>query len=152
MEKKSFNWSILEYKEKSRSVDWYWAVGIITIAIIGIAIFFHNFLFAVLILLSVITLIMYTIKTPKIIECYVDERGVSMGNSFESFSELDSFWITPGKEPKIILKPKKGMQQLIIIEIREVDPYDLRSFILNFLPEKQMEEPLPGKIMDFLGF
>jgi hypothetical protein len=153
MEKQIFKWNTLEYKEKNRSVDWYWAVGIITIAIVVIAIFLQNFLFAVLILISVGTLMMFAIRSPKVMECTVNERGIILEKYLHPYSELEAFWISNSEsEPKLILKSKKQIMPLTIISIEEVDPSELRVYMLNFLDEKEMEEPLPHKIMDFLGF
>lgn len=153
MEKQLFKWNTLEYKDKKRSVDWYWAVGIITIAIIAIAIFLQNFLFAVLILISVLTLMLFVIKIPRVIECTVSERGVVLDKYLHPYSELEAFWVNSSEsDPKLILKSKKQILPLTVINIEEVDPRDLRVFMLNFLEEKEMSEPLPHKIMDFLGF
>jgi hypothetical protein len=153
METQNFKWNTLEYKEKNRSVDWYWAVGIITIAIVVIAIFLQNFLFAVLILISVGTLMMFAIRSPKVMECTVNERGIILEKYLHPYSELEAFWISNSEsEPKLILKSKKQIMPLTIISIEEVDPSELRVYMLNFLDEKEMEEPLPHKIMDFLGF
>jgi len=153
MEKQLFKWNVLEYKDKKRSVDWYWAVGIITIAIVAIAIFLQNFLFAVLILISITTLMIFVIRNPKVIECTVNERGVVLDKYLHPYSGLESFWISHSEsDPKLILKSKRQILPLTVIDIEEVDPSELRVFILNFLTEKELQEPLPHKIMDFLGF
>ncbi len=153
METQNFKWNTLEYKEKKRSTDWYWAVGIITIAIIVIAIFLQNFLFAVLILISVATLMIFVVREPKVMECTVNERGIILDTYLHPYSELESFWITHNdSEPKLILKSKRQILPLTVIEIETVDPSELRVYILNFITEKEMAEPLTHKIMDFLGF
>ncbi len=41
---KELSWEAMEYTQKIHTVDWYWTVGLVTLAIVAACIFFGNFL------------------------------------------------------------------------------------------------------------
>ncbi|MFA6227407.1 MAG: hypothetical protein WC631_02945 [Candidatus Paceibacterota bacterium] len=147
-------WHALEYKRKEKTADWYWAVGIISVCIAGIAIFLHDTLFAVFIILAVITLIMFSRREPKVMEVELNDRGLKVDKEHYHYISLESFWVdnTDEKEPKIILRSKKTISPLIVIPIEEYNHEDVRNFLLEKLSEKEMHEPLSQKVMEKLGF
>ncbi|MCX6717832.1 MAG: hypothetical protein NTU76_04130 [Candidatus Taylorbacteria bacterium] len=139
------SWKALEYKKKIRTADWYWAVIIIALSIIVISVILHNTLFAILIFISIFSLLIFSFKDPE---------GIIVNKDMYPFSSLESFWIdiTDEKEPKILLKSKKVIMPFIIIPIEEYHHLDIREFLLRYLEEKEMNEPISHKIMDKLGF
>jgi hypothetical protein len=147
-------WHALEYKKKEKTADWYWAVGIISICIVGIAIFLHDALFAVFVILAVITLLIFSHREPKVMEIELGERGLKVDKENYHYTTLEAFWIdiSDEREPKIILRSKKAMMPLIVIPIEEYNHEDIRNFLLEKLTEKEMHEPLSQKVMEKLGF
>ena len=147
-------WHALEYKKKEKTADWYWAVGIISICIAAIAIFLHDTLFAVFIILAVVVLLMFSRREPKVMEVELSERGIKIDKQNFHYSTLEFFWVETmdEKEPKIILRSKKTMMPLIVIPIEEYSHEDIRNFLLEKLAEKEMHEPLSQKVMEKLGF
>lgn len=147
-------WHALEYKKREKTADWYWAVIIIAISIVVISILMHNTLFAVLVVLAVTTLLMFSNREPQVIEVEITDKGVRVVKELYPFSSLEAFWVDASdeSEPKIILKSKKTIMPLIIIPIDEYSHEDIRSVLLDRLEEKELHEPLPQKIMAKLGF
>lgn len=150
----NISWHALEYKKREKTADWYWAVIIIAISIIVISILIDNILFAVLVILSVIALLMFSNRDPLVVEVEIDERGVRVQDELYPFSTLEAFWIdiTDAEDHKIILKSKKTMMPLIMVPIAEYDYKDIRIILLNKIEEKELQEPLSQKIMAKLGF
>ncbi len=148
------SWKALEYKRKEKTADWYWAVIIIAISIIVIAFIARDGLFAIFVLLATITLLMFSIKQPKWVDVAIDRRGFTVGNDTYPFATLNEFWvdISEKNNEKIILKSKRVIMPLIIIPIEEHHHLDVREFLLKYLPEKELHEPLAQKIMERLGF
>jgi hypothetical protein len=150
----SIIWHTLEYKKKEKTADWYWAVIIIAISIVVISIMMHNVLFAVLVVLAVTTLLMFSNREPLVIEVEINDKGIRVIKELYPFSSLEAFWVDASDEDesKIILKSKKVVMPLIIIPIDEYNHEDIRLVLLDKLEEKEMHEPLPQKIMAKLGF
>jgi len=147
-------WHTLEYKKKEKTADWYWAVIIIAISIVVISILIHNILFAILVVLSIITLLMFSNREPLIIEVEINDKGIRVEKELYPFSSLEAFWIDAMDEddPKIILRSKKVVMPLLVIPIDEYNHEDIRLILLDKLEEREMHEPLPQKIMAKLGF
>jgi hypothetical protein len=111
-------------------------------------------LFAVIIIISTAILISFSIIAPKTISISVNQKGVSVGKEMYPFATLESFWIESLDEDnqKILLKSKKLIMPLIVIPLEELHHLDVREFLLKYLPEVEMHEPLSQKIMEKLGF
>jgi hypothetical protein len=147
-------WHTLEYKKKERTTDWYWAVGIISLCIVVIAIILHDALFALLVIIAVGALMIFSIREPRIVEIELNDRGLRVNKELYPFVSLDSFWvdIMDERNPKIIIRSKKIMVPLIVVPIEEYNHEDIRNVLLEKLAEKEMHEPLSQKIMEGLGF
>ncbi len=147
-------WHTLEYKKKEKTADWYWAVIIIAISIVVISIIVHNILFAVLVVLAVTTLLIFSNREPMVIEVEINDKGVRVVKELYPFTSLEAFWIDTldEDEPKIILRSKKVVMPLIVIPIDEYNHEDIRLVLLNKLEEKELHEPFSQKVMAKLGF
>jgi hypothetical protein len=148
------SWQVLEYKRKEKTTDWYWAVIIITLSIVIISFFLHDTLFALLIIVATVSLLLFSFKEPKIISINIDRRGITVEKEMYPFATLEAFWvdILDEDEPKMILRSKKKVLPLIIFPIEEQHHLDVRDFLLKYLPEVEMYEPVSHKIMEKLGF
>jgi hypothetical protein len=148
------SWKALEYKRKEKTTDWYWAVILISLAIVVISFMIHNVLFAVLIIISTIILMSFSIIAPKMVEISINQKGITAGKEIYPFATLESFWVEniDKDNQKILLKSKKLIMPLIAIPLEEYHHLDVREFLLQYLPEAEMHEPLSQKIMEKLGF
>ena len=148
------SWKALEYKRKEKTADWYWAVILIALAIVVTSFILHNALFAILIIISTGILISFSIIAPKIVEISINQKGVIVGKEMYPFATLESFWVESQDEDnqKVLLKSKKLIMPLIAIPLEGLHHLDVREFLLQYLPEVEMHEPLSQKIMEKLGF
>jgi len=148
------SWEALEYKRKEKTADWYWAVALISLAIIITSFMTHNFLFGILIIISTIILVSFSVIAPKKVKVSMDQKGITVGKEMYPFTTIDSFWVESldGENQKILLKSKKIIMPLIVIPLEEHHHLDIRDFLLQYLSEAEMHEPLSQKIMEKLGF
>ena len=148
------SWKALEYKRKEKTADWYWAVVLISLAMVVASFILHNALFAILIIISTGILMSFSMTAPKTVNISINQKGLTVGKEMYPFATLDSFWVesADGEDQKILLKSKKLIMPLIAIPLEEHHHLDVREFLLNYLPEVEMHEPLSQKIMEKLGF
>lgn len=148
------SWKAYEYKKKEKTADWYWAVVIIALSIIIISFLLRNGLFAILMIIGVTTLLIFSSKEPQVMEVNIDPRGITLGKEKYPFATLEEFWIDTSdeKDYKILLKSKKALMPLISVPIEEYHYLDIRDVLLDFLPEAELHEPFSQKIMERLGF
>lgn len=148
-------WSAQEYHHYERSTDWYWGVGLVTL-VIGIgAIFFGNILFAILILLGMFVLILYTFIQPHDAQFVLTSRGLEIDGELFRYQTLTSFWIDdidPRVPAKLLLKTQRSMMPVLIIPLVDVDVELVHHFLLTKLPEVEDAEPLSHRLFELVGF
>ena len=88
------------------------------------------------------------------VEISINQKGITVEKEMYPFATLESFWVESQDEEnqKILLKSKKLLMPLITIPLEEHHHLDVREFLLQYLPEEEMHEPLSQKIMERLGF
>jgi len=147
-------WNAPEHEHKERSSDWFWSVGIISIAISIVSIIIGNIIFGILILVSAFSLALFINRKPEDTHVLVNEKGIQDNKIFYPFETLSEFWIdTEHPHKKIILESKKALMPLIVVPIGdEVDTNKLRSHLENYLKEEYHSLPLVEKILEYFGF
>lgn len=156
-------WSTLEHEHTHKTADWYWAVGVIALSIAVTAVIFSNFLFAILIVVGAGALMIQSFHGPDEMNVAITSRGLVINKKLFPFSTLESFWVEKDDEEeddfgtegsKLLVKSHKLLMPLIVIPINEeeVDPEDVTDYMLEFVDEEELHEPLSQKIMEWMGF
>lgn len=146
-------WHAPEFITYEKGPDWYWAVGVISVTLAVAAIVFGNILFALVILIGAVALSMQASRDPEIREFSIDRQGVQIDDTLYPYSSLVSFWVENNPhEQKLLLQSEKVWMPYIVAPIAEVDPEEVRNFLIQYLPEEEHQEPLSQKIMEYLGF
>ncbi|HET8574656.1 MAG TPA: hypothetical protein VFM02_00595 [Candidatus Paceibacterota bacterium] len=150
---KGVSWRAPEYIYREKSTDWYWILGIITIAFAILAIVLNNLLFGIFILIAGFTAAMYGSRKPDILHFHADERGIQMESKLYPYQTLDFFWIDEtGEEVILIIESKKRTSPYIIFPVAGIDPDKLRNYLNQFIPEEYIERPWTEQILDRIGF
>lgn len=156
------SWSALEYEEKERSRDWFWALGIIVITSSVASIIFGNYFFAALLIISGFLLGFFAVKKPEMIEYKLQNKGLKIENRLYPYENILSFWVqtpgtslTPQPVTKSILfvKSNRAFMPILSIPIEEWMAEEIHSLLLSKnIKEEEMREHPSEKIMDALGF
>ena len=152
-------WSALEYEEKDRSPDWFWALGIIVATSSIAAIIFENYFFAALLVLSGILLGFFAIKKPDTVTYELNQKGLKIRNRLYPYENIKSFWIQLDLRGETDLKPilfihsERGFMPILSLPIDESIAEDIYSIMLSKnIAEVEMKEHASEKIMEVLGF
>jgi len=146
-------WEAHEYFHTEKTVDWYWAVGIISVSIAVVAIILNNVIFGILVILGAFTLSIFASKRPDLAQIELNDKGIILHKYYYPYPSLESFWVEENdNHPKILIKSKKTFLPLINIPLGETSGENVRNFLLNHLNEKEYMEPLLTKVMEYLGF
>lgn len=150
------SWQAYEHSHTGdKSSDWFWGLGVVSVGAIILSIYFGNILLSIIFFLFTVISIMMAKKKPEIHTFEITRKGVRAGNLLFPYSNLESFWVDDNEyDDKIIFRTRKAMQNFLIIpfDSTETDPELLRDFLLDYLDEEELEEPLHQKLMEFLGF
>ncbi|MES3032231.1 MAG: hypothetical protein V4699_03255 [Patescibacteria group bacterium] len=152
-------WSALEYEEKERSKDWFWALGIIVVTSSIAAMIYGNYFFAALLVLSGVLLGFFAVKKPEIIHYELNTHGLKIRTRLYPYENIKSFWVQldPSGEtnlkPTLFLKSERMFMPMISIPISSDIAEDIHSIMLaKNIQEEEMKEHSSLKIMDSLGF
>jgi hypothetical protein len=159
------SWSALEYEEKERSQDWFWALGIIIVTSSIASIIYGNYFFAALLVLSGVLLGFFAIKKPEIISYELNKKGLKIKNRLYLYENIKSFWVQSGAFPntslpeQVVIKPilfiktERIFMPILDIPIEEEMAEDIHSIMLGQnIVEEEMKEHPSEKIMEALGF
>lgn len=148
-----FSFKAPEYLDKERSSDWFWAVGIISSAIIVTSILFNNILLAVFLIITTTIIFVYAKRKPEIITVEITENGVRIGKNMYPYSSLQAFWINDYDFfSNLLLKSSSVINPIISIPLIKTDQEKIREVLQEYLHEKEIIEPLSQKLMEYLGF
>ncbi|MBI4132448.1 MAG: hypothetical protein HY474_02345 [Candidatus Sungbacteria bacterium] len=119
-----------------------------------VALFFRNFLFALLLILSGLLVIGQAFRAPRQIRFAVTARGIKIGSRLYEFDALESFWIfyDPPLFRELALRSRKHLMPVVKVPLGDTDPLRLRQSLLRFLPEEEQELSLLDIISKRLGF
>jgi len=153
------SWSALEYEEKERSQDWFWALGIIVATSSIASIIFENYFFAALLVLSGLLLGFFATKKPGTVAYELNNKGLKIGNRLYPYENIKSFWVqldTSGEtnlKPLLFIHSERAFMPIISIPIDEIIAVKIHSILLERnIAEVEMKEHLSEKIMEILGF
>ncbi len=148
-------WDAPEHHHVEKNNDWYWAVGIITLTAAALCFIFGNIIFGILIIVGVFSLVIHSVKKPRIIHVEINDRGIIIDRILYPFLTLESFWIDAHDHPpKILFKSTKMFMPYVSVNIDEeiIDREKVRDVLLNYIAETEHQEPLSQKILERFGF
>ena len=157
-EEDKFSWTALEYEEREKSTDWFWALGIIVVAGAITAIIYDNYFFAVLLVLGGVMLGIFAKKKPNLINYELNEKGLKVENLFYPYDRIKSFFVQghnehQGHKPTLFIKSERVFMPIISIPIDNAWVDDIQSLMLEKnVKEEEMREHFSDKVMEYFGF
>ena len=150
-------WTALEYEERERSQDWFWALGITMFASAAAAFIFGNYFFAILILIGGGLLWFLALKAPDVIHYEINGKGVKIESRIYPYEDIKSFWLEAGGVPKLFIKTERIFMPVITLPLEnilgKISGEDLHNiFLTQGTPEEEMRDHPALHIMEFFGF
>jgi hypothetical protein len=159
MEEK-LNWSALEYEEKERHPDWFWALGVIVIAGALTAIIFGNYFFAIFLIVGGALMGFFAIKKPDMVFYELNNKGLKIRDRIYLYEKMKAFWVQKplsdeGKvQPaSLFVKSQRLIAPVFSVPIEEASVVKIHNLMLSHnVPEEEMKEHVSEKIMEVIGF
>ena len=148
----TLEWFDFEYFHTDKHPDWFWVVGLAGLLSIVLSIVFKNFLFAIVLLISTFTVMLYGARPPELIHFILTKKGLRIKNDLHPFKNLKSFAVREDDPAKLMVESDRLLLPRIIIPLGTIDPEEVRLFLSQYLPEVEFEESTADIISEFLGF
>lgn len=147
-------WRTLEYPYAEKGRDWFWAVGIVAVALAVASLILGNALFGALIIISACAIFLHAVRKPAYIRCEVGKRGFMVENTLYGWKDMEAFWIDDEAGdivPLLHLKTKKPFSPYLSLPLRREDAAKLRGFLGRHISEERFNEPLSHQLAEIFG-
>ena len=156
-QKKPLAWRAYEHTPpQEKTSDWFWALGFVVAGSALAAIILGNTLFGIVLILGGIIIGLSANQQPKKVTYRVTPRGIAVDKTLYPYKNLEAFWIDETSHPKrdmlIIDAQHPFMPHLIINLPKTVDKDALQDYLLDYLPEVELYEPISHRIAALFGF
>jgi len=153
-------WSSLEYEEKERHTDWFWALGVIVVAGAITSVILANYFFAIFLIVAGGLMGFFAIKKPDMVYYELNEKGLKIRNRIYAYDNIKAFWVQKpmsddGKEmePALFIKSERLIVPIFSVPIEESDVVKIHNIMLaHDVPEEEMREHASEKVMEAIGF
>ncbi len=151
-----FEWYGREYDPNPKSADWYWAIGIITVALAIAALLFVDYLLALLIVIAGVALSLHAARHPPTHRFAITEQGLMIDNDLYPFSTMHSFamleYLEGNRPPVLSIKTHAWLSPHLLISLPGVDADALHEHLLGRIDEGEHKHTLPDLVAAWLGF
>ena len=145
------SWTAREHEHPKKSADWFWAVGLLSLACALAAFIFDNILFGLLVVIAGFTLMLHAARGARTHTYEITAKGIVAHTSLYPYETLHSFWIHDEYPPKkLILKSKRTLLPHIALPLGEVNEADVRQLLRPKLKEQKHDPSLVEVIADYL--
>ena len=96
-------WQAPEYKHKEKSIDFFWTIGVIALMMFVVTIWQQNYIFAIFILVSALSLFLFSIRQPQIMTFIIETSGFSLGKDKYEWKKIKGFHIKKESDKAILL-------------------------------------------------
>lgn len=155
-------WSSVPYDSRGKSVDWYWLLGFIVFVSVGAALYFGNYSFAAVLLLSGVVLFLYSNVENKV-EIYtlsksgisITEKDNTLASTFYKFNDIRSFYIFNSEvegKARLMLTLRKTFFTHRAILLGNADTEAIRTALRKVVLEKEQLPSLSDKVMEVIKF
>lgn len=134
-----FHWSAPTHVETPRSVDWYWALGLIAACGVVISIWLGDTLFAAIITIAALIIGVVTARGPREHDVSITEEAVIIDHDVYPFETVRSFWVDADglSEPRLYLSTAALLHPHLIVLLPSAE---YAKSIYTFLSERVPEE------------
>jgi hypothetical protein len=137
-------WEFPEYVSEQKSRLWYVIVSVLLAAVLVYAVLTANYLFVVILLLSVFILIYQYFQPARKVKVVIGQDGIIIDKKFYSYKALKRFWIIyePPYVKYLYLGFKSDLKPHYPIPLEDINPITVRDHLLNYLEEDFEKEEL----------
>lgn len=151
MNNKEISWEAQEYVQHSRETGWYVGLVLIGLVLVAGSILMGWWSFAVLIVVSVLALFVYTIRPPRVLKYSLSNKGLTEGARLYEYKDYKSFGILQdGEHFAIVLTPRKRFSGRVTVFFPENKGEEIVDAFGARLPMEEVKLDFIDKLIKFL--
>jgi hypothetical protein len=148
------NWEAQEYIARDRNGGWYVGLFVVAAAASALAIWlmgWGSWSFIALIVVSVVALMVYTKRPPRMLHYSLSDKGLSEGNKLYDFGQFKAFGVlNDGPHFSIVLIPRKRFSPRVSVYFPEAQGEEIVDMFGDRLPMENVKLDMIDKMVRFL--
>lgn len=145
------SWEAEEYVVRDRNGWWYVGLVAVTLLLSGLAIWIQAWTFLAVVILSMVALLVYTMRPPRILRYSLSNKGLSEGEKLYTYDEFKAFGILhEGNHFAIVLTPRKRFSPRLTIYFPENKGEMIVDAFGERLPMEEVRLDFVDKLIKFL--
>ncbi|MDD2891618.1 MAG: hypothetical protein PHQ95_01515 [Candidatus Gracilibacteria bacterium] len=133
-----FSWNI--DTQNTKGAGWYMTAGILSLTFIIWGIFVGLYVLSIVVFIFIGVYLLMENNAPEITQIAVDEDGININGGFYDYPSIEEFSIVYDNRKAILLRlklKKKGLNTIDIDMTPDVNSYELRTFLLQYIQESE---------------
>lgn len=148
---KVISWDGEERVSYDKNAGWYVGLIGVGVALVLVSVLLQWWTFTAVVILSVVALMLYSIRPPRKVKYVLDQKGFMEGEKRYEFAEFKSFGISKTENNySIVLTPKKRFSLQVRVFFAEKDGERIVDGFGMHLPMAEVKMDILDKIVDFL--
>lgn len=149
--KDAITWEAEEYIVREKNTWWYVGLVAVSLVLVGLAVLAQAWTFLVVIVLSVVALLVYTLRPPRMLQYTLTNKGLSEGEKLYDYSEFKAFGILrEGNHFAIVLTPRKRFSPRVTVFFPQSQGEEIVDAFGARLPMEEVKLDLLDKLIKFL--
>lgn len=160
-EQQSISWQVVTHNHRTHSSDWYWSVGLATLAGIALSVYFANYMLAVILLVGIGSIAILSVRGPRTHSVKLDARGISIDGSLHPYRSVQSFWVMiegehddqPADAEAFLLLTTEGiLSPHITIPLDDAShAQSVRTYLRQFVEEEEQWPHMGERLAELIG-
>ena len=147
----AISWEAEEYVVRDKNTGWYVGLVVVGLLFAALAIWLQAWTFLAVIILSVVALLVYTLRPPRMLRYSLSERGLSEGDKLYSYEDFKAFGVLKeGQHFAIVLTPRKRFSPRVTVFFPEVQGEEIVDAFGARLPMEEVHLDALDKLVKFL--
>lgn len=144
-------WEAEEYIVREKNTWWYVGLVAVSLVLVGLAVLAQAWTFLAVIVLSVVALLVYTLRPPRMLQYTLTNKGLSEGEKLYDYSEFKAFGILrEGNHFAIVLTPRKRFSPRVTVFFPQSQGEEIVDAFGARLPMEEVKLDLLDKLIKFL--
>lgn len=144
-------WEAQEYVVRDKTAWWYVGLVVVGILLVALAVWLRWWTFLVVVILSVVALVIYTVRPPRIIHYSLSNKGITEDKIMHEYSEFKSFgFLQENGHFAIILNPRKRFSPRVTVYFPEAQGEEIIDALGARLPMEEVNLDILDKLIKFL--
>ena len=149
--KEVINWDAREYIPRDKNGGWYAGLVAVCLVLIAVAIWLEWWTFIILIVVSGVALVLYSVRPPRVLHYSLSNKGLSEGDKLYSYEDYKSFGVVREDENfAIVMTPRKRFAPGIKVYFPQAQGEEIVDAFGARLPMEEVKLDFLDKIVNFL--